>query len=374
MSPYFVYRFELGQRIGPGAAEVQLNGPEIASSLSFLLRGARPDAPLLEHALAGRLADPAVRASEAQRLLGTAAARGQLAQFIRSWLGLLDVAATVKDLAVYPEFVPAVHQAMDRELEVFLDHVLANEQGRLDELLLADYSFPGPALAPIYGRDLLGPIGEFTPVELRPHRRGLLSSPGFLAAHALINQTNPVERGLIVRRRLLCQDVPPPPPDVLAQPPGGGNELTTRAKYEAHRRDPSCSACHQFIDPLGFGFENFDAIGRYRTKEGAHDVDASGEVVGTDVDGPFIGPAAAGRPPDQQRPVPALLRRAAVPVRGGARDRSRGTRVRSTFWPTSWSRPITGSATWWWRWSGGPASSCAAGCWRWHHDPRRCRR
>jgi hypothetical protein len=118
----------------------------------------------------------------------------------------------------------------------------------------------------------------------------VLSSPAFLGTHALINQTNPVQRGLVVRTRLLCQDIAPPPPDVNTQPPGGLMGQTTRQKYEAHAKEPRCRACHSLMDPLGFGFEEFDLIGRYRSKEGDAPIDARGEIVNTDVDGPFTGP------------------------------------------------------------------------------------
>jgi len=167
---------------------------------------------------------------------------------------------------------------------------------KLDDFMLADYSFPGKLMTAIYGEDLLEPAGDFTRVELAPRRRGLLSMPAFLAGHSLISQTSPVERGLIVRSRLLCQDVSPPPPDVSTVPPGGPAGQTTRDRYAAHSSQPRCRACHQLMDPLGFGLEAFDLLGRYRTKEGDAPIDASGEIVGTDVDGPFTGPAElAGR-------------------------------------------------------------------------------
>jgi hypothetical protein len=292
-SPHFVYRTELGKPpADPAATEVTLEGPEIASALSFLFRGARPDAPLMEAALAGSLVDPATRAAHAERLLATAEGRRRIDVFVRSWLGLTDVAMLNKDLGMFPVFTPAVRQAMDRELTTFIEHVMTMAQGRLDELFLADYSFPARVEGLIYGEDTDSLVGNHTMVKLGPNRRGLLSSPAFLATHALISQTNPVERGLMVRGRLLCQEIPPPPPEVLAQTPSGGAELTTRAKYEAHQKNPSCAGCHRMMDPIGFGFEQFDAIGRFRIKEGDNPVDARGELVGTDVDGPFVGPAA----------------------------------------------------------------------------------
>ncbi len=307
-SPNFLYRSELGADVdvvggedlgaASGAApagSVSLTAFETASALSFLLRGSRPDAPLLEAAERGELAGPQGREQQARRLLTSTTGRRQVERFLRGWLGLDDVAMINKDVGMYPFFSPRARRALDRELSTFVDHVLGAGSGQLDELLLADYTFPAPELAPFYGPELLGPPGDF---ERRPldgeRRRGLLSSPAFLAAHALIDHTNPVERGLMVRGRMFCQDVAPPPPDVLAETPRGP-ELTTRQRYEAHVRDPRCRTCHQLIDGLGFGFEQFDAAGRFRTHENGVEVDARGEIVGTDVDGPFRGPVELSR-------------------------------------------------------------------------------
>jgi hypothetical protein len=289
-SPHFVYISELGGV--PADGQVQLTGFEIASQLSFLLRGARPDPLLLDAAAAGELASESAREQHARRLVVTPEARRHLASFVRSWLGLTR--PINKDLGVVPLLVPMMRQALNRELATFLDHVLTTS-GRLDELMLADYTFPSEILRQIYGDDLLDAPGDFTRVRLHERRRGLLSSPYFLASHALINQTNPVERGLVIRSRLFCQDIAPPPPDVVAQTPGGAAGQTTRQKYEAHAKDARCRACHQLMDPLGFGLEEFDLLGRYRTKEGEQPIDASGEIVNTDVDGPFTGPAELSR-------------------------------------------------------------------------------
>ena len=294
-SPHFVYRTELGDPAAardPAATSVPLTGIEIASAMSFLLGGSRPDGPLLESALRGELSDPGARERQARRLLASSAGRRRMAHFLRAWLGLEDVAMLNKDVGAFPFFTPRARRALDRDLTQFLEHVLDAGGARLDELMLADYAFPSPELIPFYNDDLLEPPGDFALRRLNPsRRRGLLSSPAFLAAHGLIDQTNPVERGLMVRGRMFCQDVAPPPPDVLAQPPVGGPELTTRQKYEAHASDPRCRGCHLLIDPLGFGFEQFDTVGRFRAHENGHPLDSRGEVLGTDVDGPFTGPA-----------------------------------------------------------------------------------
>jgi hypothetical protein len=304
-SPYFVYRSELGEAIQGGL--FRLTAPEIASAMSFTLIGARPDAALLEAASAGELFTPDGRERQARRLQQTPAARRQLEVFVRAWLRLTDVAAINKDLGIYPGFTPKVRFAMDRELDTFLDHVL-DGSGRLDELLLADYSFPSPDLLPIYQDDVLDPPGDFTRVRLDTRRRrGVLSSPAFLATHGRIDQTNPVERGLMIRSAVLCQEVVPPPSGVPPAPAGKPG-LTTRARYAEHSNNPACSSCHQLMDPIGFGFEAFDTLGRYRTEDNGQPVDASGELLGTDIDGPFTGPAELS----ERLPRSALFRRCFV--------------------------------------------------------------
>jgi hypothetical protein len=306
-SPHFLYRTELGDG-PPVEGRVRLTPYEIASAISFSITGSRPDPALLASAAAGELGNPSARDREARRLLATPPARRQLRGFLRAWLRLTDVAMINKDLGVYPVFTPKVRFAMDRELDTFLDAVL-DGSGKLDELVLADYSFPGPDLAPIYQGDLLDPPGDFTRVRLDPHhRRGVLSSPAFLATHALVDQTNPVERGLMIRGSVLCQEVSPPPPGVVAVTPPGGAGVTTRAKYAAHSSNGFCHACHQLMDPIGFGFESFDTLGRFRTMDNGQPVDSSGELIGTDIDGPFNGPAELS----ERLPRSAIFRRCFV--------------------------------------------------------------
>jgi hypothetical protein len=121
-------------------------------------------------------------------------------------------------------------------------------------------------------------------------RAGLLTQAAFLSAHAHANQTSPVHRGLAVRKNLLCTDLPDPPANVNNNPPAPDPNATTRQRFEQHRTDPSCAGCHQLLDPIGVGFENYDAIGAYRTQENGLAVDARGEVFGADAtSGPFVG-------------------------------------------------------------------------------------
>jgi hypothetical protein len=112
-----------------------------------------------------------------------------------------------------------------------------------------------------------------------------------LSSLATANQTSPIHRGKFIREQFFCTIPPPPPPDLAVFPPplDAANRVTTRERFAQHRDDPACSSCHELLDPVGFGFEHFDATGRYRESEGSNAIDASGYLVGTDVDGPFDG-------------------------------------------------------------------------------------
>src|SRR6185436_7298218 len=117
----------------------------------------------------------------------------------------------------------------------------------------------------------------------------VLTQASFLAAKAGPDQSSPIHRGVFVRQQLFCQPLPPPPPEANAMPPQLDPKMTTKERFAAHRADPACATCHNLIDSLGFGFENYDAMGVWRTSENGKPVDAAGELVGTDVDGPFTG-------------------------------------------------------------------------------------
>jgi hypothetical protein len=168
--------------------------------------------------------------------------------------------------------------------------VIFDGEGDLSTLFTAPYTMANAQLAEFYG--VTGPSGaELEKVELDPAQRaGIFTHASVMAINAQSNQTSPVFRGKFVREKLLCQILPPPPDDIDINPPAVDPEATTRERYEAHTTDPACAGCHNMMDPIGFGFENYDAVGLYRTKEGTLPVDASGEVVGADdADGEFVG-------------------------------------------------------------------------------------
>ncbi len=265
-SPFFLYRLELpsGATVGPQT----LPSYELASRLSFLLWKSAPDAALLAKAQADQLHSPEHLRSEAARLLADPRAERLFATFHREWLGIAELGTRPKDNALFPDFSPQVIQRMQADAERFAVEVLLKGDGTLASL------FKSPFTATIDGSV----------------RNGILTQPAFLAAHASADQTSIVLRGNFVRMSLLCDAPPPPPPTVNATAPGRDANSTLRERFAAHEADPTCAGCHKLMDPVGFGFESYDAIGRFRATEAGRPVDASGEVVGSkDADGKFAG-------------------------------------------------------------------------------------
>ncbi len=288
-SPHFLYRVEFGTPI-PGETKVAKVAPhEAASRLSYFLWGTMPDAELFAAAAEGRLESREDVEQQARRMLADPRAREMVRDFHGQWLKLAKIEEIEKDPEVFPAFDPAVRPLLRAEAEAFLDNVIWEGKGDLDALLLAPYTFLNSELADYYG--LEGPSGEAFERVMLPAGRGsgFLTQGGLMAVLAKTNQTTPVLRGKFVREHLLCQTVPPPPDDIDITPPDVDPELPTRERFEAHSADPSCAGCHSLMDPVGFGFEHFDGIGRWRDDEAGAPIDASGELHNAVVNGSFDG-------------------------------------------------------------------------------------
>ena len=174
---------------------------------------------------------------------------------------------------------------------MFLDDVVWNENGSLETIFTAPYTFVNGPLAQYYGiPGVTGSAFVKAPVDTT-QRSGLLTQGGFLASQAKPNQTSPVHRGKFVREQFLCQQLPPPPPNVQIIPPALSPTLTTRQRFTQHSADAACTPCHQLMDPIGLGFETFDGAGMYRSMENGQPIDASGQVNSADaeIQGPFNG-------------------------------------------------------------------------------------
>lgn len=292
-SPHFLYRRELGT---PSAGELYaLDDFEIASELSYVLWQSMPDAALFEAARAGALHTPEQIADAALRMIEAPAARETVRAFVLEWLGLDAIATVPKDPARFPELDAALRASMLREVERFVDHAMFERDGSLAGLLTSPTSFVDETLAAHYGVPL-DPVAPADASGLRPvelaaqERAGILTLAGTMMRHARSNDSSPVHRGKLVRERLLCQVPPPPPPGIVVQPPPVDPEKTARERYAAHSELQPCAGCHVLMDPIGFGFERFDGIGRYRDQENGQPIDVHGEILYSEgTDGAFEG-------------------------------------------------------------------------------------
>lgn len=288
-SPQFLYRVEFGaEPIAPGEPVVRLTPWEMASRLSYFLWGSMPDDELFAAAEAGELVTKEQIAAQARRMLDDPRAHEAAGHFHRQWLDYDRVASVGKDAALFPEWSPAIAALLRDEAEAFFDHVtFDDEQGTLGTLLTAPYAFVDDELAAFYGIEI-EPGPGLRKVETG-QRAGLLSLGALLAANAHSNQTSPVHRGKLVREQLLCDVMPPPPPGAVIEVPEPDPDSTARERFAEHSKNPACSSCHSLMDPIGFGFESYDAVGRYRTTEDGEPIDASGVLTESDVDGEFVG-------------------------------------------------------------------------------------
>lgn len=277
-SPQFLYRSETGVDIGNG--RYRLGDYEIASSLSYLLWGSLPDEDLLQAAASGALREAEGRLAQTERMLADPRARERFADFATQWLGTGYLLGSFKDPEIFPGLTDEVRRAMVEELSRFVNHVAFDStDGTLDELYSADYVFVNGPLRQYYGLPGSSTDANFVQQPADATRGGILGLGAVLASHAHSNESSPIKRGVFVRERLLCQDLPDPPPDVDTTPPGLDPTLTTRDRFAQHTSDPNCAACHQYIDGTGFGLERYDGAGGYRTTENGLTIDDSGELV-----------------------------------------------------------------------------------------------
>ncbi|NBD11876.1 MULTISPECIES: DUF1592 domain-containing protein [Corallococcus] len=299
-SASFLYRTELGPDSARKGQVVELTPYEVASELSFMVTGGPPDATLLAAAKAGSLSSPDEREAQARRLLKTDEARAKLRQFFIEWLGIGGLSKVNKNNLVYPDYSVDFRDSMVRERDAFLDAIVKDHAGSVEELLGANYSYVDETLASYYG-DLSRTNVDDTGmgrVTLPPERLGILTQAGVMSTYAHFDSSSPIKRGKFVLTRLLCRTVPAPPANVSTIPPALSEDATTRERFAAHTNNPACASCHKTIDPMGFGMEDFDGLGQHRTEENGRRVDASGAVMaadGTTNLGSFTGGAQLAR-------------------------------------------------------------------------------
>lgn len=271
-SPHFLYRMELGQ--ADGSDTFELTDWEIASELSYLFWGTMPDDALFDAAAAGMLRTPEHIEAQVDRMMADDRALESTAQFVDAWLQL-DRIESIARVGWSGE----LKQAMTEQTHETVKD-LARTGEPLSELMLSPTTYLPAALASHYGTDTSGWVEQDGETY-----GGLLTHGSLLTVYALGEASSPVHRGVAVRERMLCEELPPPPPNLDTSPPAADAGGTTRQKYEVHSSLPECASCHSLIDPIGFGFEHYDHLGRWRTEEVGQPIDASGDLDGL----PFIG-------------------------------------------------------------------------------------
>jgi len=284
-SPKFLYLVE-----GPGT----LTQHQLASRLSYFIWSSPPDAQLSAAADGGHLSTLDEVRNQAKRLLADPRGVNMIIDFHNQWLGYFAWEMG-KDVKVYPEFDSLKPSLLD-ETNRFLAEAFKTDGGKLETLFTAAYSVVNAPLAALYG--VKGPATEtdWAKVGLDPKQRaGLFTQASFLAAHGAYDASSPIRRGLAIRERIFCAPMPVPPPGADATFPAATPSTTTRQRFDKHRTDPTCASCHELMDKIGYGYETYDGIGRFRTTENGATVDDSGELISTDVDGTFKGAADLSR-------------------------------------------------------------------------------
>ncbi len=289
-SPYFVFRFERTPANVAAGDAFRISDIELASRLSFFLWGSIPDERLLTLASTGQLSRKAVLDAQVKRMLADPKAEALATRFAAQWLRLQDLDKVRPDAFWFPDYDQQLADAMYRETELFFADVVRNDRSVLD-LFTADWTYANERLARHYG--IPGVAGtQFRRVTYPDaSRRGVLGHGSILVQTSLANRTSPVLRGKWVMEVLLNVEPPPPPPNIptLDETAEGksGRPLTTRERMELHRKDPTCNACHQYMDPIGLALDNFDVTGKWRYRESGMELDTRGKMYdGRDVSTP----------------------------------------------------------------------------------------
>jgi mono/diheme cytochrome c family protein len=277
--PQFLYRMESGRTDLADGAIYRISDLELASRLSFFLWSSVPDDALIQAASAQRLSEPRVLEQQVRRMLADPRSNALVENFAGQWLHLRELrSAQPADR----EFDENLREAFRQETELFFGSVMREDRSLVD-LLDADYTFLNERLARHYG--IPGVHGTYMRRVSLPKdspRRGLLGQGSILTVTSVGDRTSPVIRGAWVMENLMGAPVPRPPPGVetnLKATADASAPTTLRARLERHRADPTCAACHQIMDPIGFSLEHFDLVGRWRDRDGSIPVDASGKLV-----------------------------------------------------------------------------------------------
>jgi hypothetical protein len=277
-SPQFLYQTEASTSADAGG-RVALNDWEIASRLSYFLYDSMPDAQLFEAARAGQLRTPEQIEAQARRMLTQPRVLGKLVSFHEQAWQFGRFARISPDTATFPNVPSGFVARVRASADAFVEDVIASGGG-LEEMLTAPYAFADEGLAPLYGKSVSGT--DMTRIDFDGgERQGLLMQVGYLASNAYSIRTDPIHRGLFVQRNLLCRQIPDPPPGASTTPLPPTDEPieTTREEISLLTGQSFCPTCHTQINPPGFAFEGFDAVGQVRESENGVPVDTASEMV-----------------------------------------------------------------------------------------------
>ena len=350
-------------RANPERAEAgRFRDYEIASRLAYFLWDTMPDRRLLDAAANGELRTAEGLERVARSMLDQPPARQAVDEFFAQWLRFDRVLGSVKDRRRYPEFTPELAAMMVQETRMLLDNLVWKD-GNFMEAFTAEYSFLNSDLASLYG--VPAPSGRIRAgaVPAASRRSGLLGQASFLASNAGPVETSPTARGIFIREQLLCQHVPNPPPGVNTQvpEPTADRPLSRRQRLQMHFENPTCSSCHRLMDPIGFGLENYDAIGRWRESEVIEfestgpsgtpakrvelPIDSKGEIAGL-ASSAFSEPSSDRTSAGRQPRLPGVRRQAALPlrVRPPGDGRRSGDRSDHVYRVSRLAIPVQGTA------------------------------
>jgi Protein of unknown function (DUF1592)/Protein of unknown function (DUF1588)/Protein of unknown function (DUF1587)/Protein of unknown function (DUF1595)/Protein of unknown function (DUF1585)/Cytochrome C oxidase, cbb3-type, subunit III len=274
-SPHFLFRVEIDKE--KGEASHPISDWELATRLSYFLWSSMPDEELFNHARKSDLHSPEVLEGQARRMLKDPKAHALVENFADQWLLIRNLKSATPDTALFPSFDEPLRRAMQKETELYFENVVREDRSIID-FIDSDYTFINERLAKHY--DIDGVKGdEFRKVTLKDGRRGgVLTQASILTVTSNPTRTSPVKRGKFILDNILGTPPPPPPPDVPALKEGKAiaESASLRQRMEQHRSNPACASCHQKMDPLGFGFENFDAVGAWRERDGKNAIDPAG--------------------------------------------------------------------------------------------------
>lgn len=278
VSPQFIYRIEHNAPARKVRPDRRIEDYELASRISYFLWSSSPDDELLDAARNGTLRNPRILRTQLQRMLRDPRSVALADHFAGQWLEFRNMAVADPDPKLFPSFNDALRSAMTRETMLFFESIVQEDRSIL-EFIDADYTYLNETLAKHYGiEDVTG--SDFRRVSVNPvERGGVLTHASILTVTSYPTRTSPVLRGVWVLQNILASPPPPPPPDVPALEAAKIDpNAPMRAKLEEHRKNESCASCHARIDPLGFGLENFDAIGAWRTTDSGQPIDNSGTL------------------------------------------------------------------------------------------------